>query len=59
MDLPRRGKVKQKYKKVKTKKDQARASAGESIEQRPPEVESREEFGLLGALSRWRRPWTI
>ena len=45
VDLPRRGKVKQKYKKVKTKKDQARASAGESIEQRPPEVESREEFG--------------
>lgn len=39
VDLPRRGKVKQKYKKVKTKKDQARASAGESIEQRPPEVE--------------------
>lgn len=45
VDLPRRGKVKQKYKKVKTKKDQARASVGESIEQRPPEVESREEFG--------------
>ena len=33
------------YKKVKTKDDQARASAGDSIEQRPPEVESREEFG--------------
>lgn len=45
VDLPRRGKVKQKYKKVKTKKDQARASAGESIEQRPPEVESPREFG--------------
>lgn len=45
VDLPRRGKAKQKYRKVKTKKDQARASAGESIEQRPPEVESREEFG--------------
>lgn len=36
---------KQGYKKVKTKDDQARASAGDSIEQRPPEVESREEFG--------------
>ena len=38
-------KQKQGYKKVKTKDDQARASAGDSIEQRPPEVESREEFG--------------
>ena len=33
------------YKKVKTKKDQARASAGESIERRPPEVMNRKEFG--------------
>ena len=45
VDLPRHGKRKQGYKKVKTKKDQARASAGESIERRPEEVESREEFG--------------
>lgn len=45
VDLPRHGKHKQGYKKVKTKDDQARASAGDSIEQRPPEVESREEFG--------------
>ncbi|MDO5544931.1 MAG: IS30 family transposase [Eubacteriales bacterium] len=45
VDLPRHGKKKQGYKKVKTKKDQARASAGESIERRPEEVENREEFG--------------
>ena len=45
VDLPRRGKRKQTYKKVKTKNDQARASAGESIERRPAEVESRETFG--------------
>lgn len=45
VDLPRHGKVKQKYKKIKTKKDQARASAGESIENRPAEVLSREVFG--------------
>lgn len=45
VDLPRHGERKRKHKKVKTKKDQARASAGESIEQRPPEVETREEFG--------------
>lgn len=45
VDLPRRGKKKQGYKKVKTKKDQARASAGESIERRPERVKNREEFG--------------
>lgn len=42
-ELPRRGKHKQKYKKVDRKPK--RAPAGESIEQRPKEVESREEFG--------------
>lgn len=45
VDLPRRGKRKQTYKKVKTKNDQARASAGESIERRPADAESRETFG--------------
>lgn len=45
VDLPRRGKKKQGYKKVKTKDDQARASAGESIEHRPEIVRSREVFG--------------
>ena len=45
VDLPRRGKHKHSYKKVKTKKEQARASAGESIENRAPEVKDREEFG--------------
>ena len=45
VDLPRRGKKKQGYKKVKTRKDQARASAGESIERRPERVKNREEFG--------------
>lgn len=45
VDLPRRGRRKHSYKKVKTKKDQARASAGESIERRPPEVMNRKEFG--------------
>ena len=43
--LPRHGKKKQGYKKVKTKKDQARASAGESIENRSPEVVERKVFG--------------
>lgn len=44
-ELPRHGKKKQGYKKVKTKKDQARASAGESIENRPEEVVERKVFG--------------
>lgn len=43
VDLPRRGKKKQSYKKVKKK--QSRASAGESIERRPEAVKNREEFG--------------
>lgn len=43
-DLPRHGKHKGTYKKVEKKKA-ARAPAGESIEQRPAEVDSREEFG--------------
>ena len=43
--LPRHGKRKQGYKKVKTHKDQARASAGESIENRPDEVIERKVFG--------------
>ena len=43
VDLPRRGKKKQSYKKVKKK--QSRASAGESIERRPEAVRNREEFG--------------
>ncbi len=45
VDLPRRGRRKHSYKKVKTKKDQARASAGESIERRGEEVRSRKVFG--------------
>ncbi|WP_206423612.1 IS30 family transposase [Gemmiger sp. An50] len=45
VDLPRRGKRKNSYKKVKTNKSQARASAGESIENRAPEVKNRKEFG--------------
>ena len=45
VDLPRHGKRKQGYKKVKTKKDQARASAGESIERRDDEVVERKVFG--------------
>lgn len=45
VDLPRHGKRKQGYKKVKTKKDQARASAGESIERRGDEVVERKVFG--------------
>lgn len=44
VDLPRRGKRKNSYKKVE-KKEPARAPAGESIEQRPAEVKSREQFG--------------
>jgi IS30 family transposase len=43
--LPRHGKHKGKYKKVKKKKEVSRAPAGESIEKRPEEVNSREEFG--------------
>lgn len=43
-ELPRHGKRKQPYKKV-CKKASARAPAGESVEQRPPEVNDREEFG--------------
>lgn len=43
-ELPRHGKRKQPYKKV-CKKVSARAPAGESVEQRPPEVNDREEFG--------------
>lgn len=45
VDLPRHGKRKHGYKKVKTKKDQARASAGESIERRGDEVVERKVFG--------------
>lgn len=45
VDLPRHGRRKIKYHKVKTKKDQSRASAGESIEHRPVEAEGREVFG--------------
>lgn len=44
-ELPRHGKTKQKYKKVKTKNDASRAPAGESIEKRPEEVNNREVFG--------------
>ena len=43
-ELPRHGKHKQAYKKV-CKKEAARAPAGESIEQRPTEVNERQEFG--------------
>lgn len=42
-DLPVKRNKKRKYKKVR--KQQARASAGESIEKRPEEIETREEFG--------------
>ena len=41
--LPVKGKRKRKYKKVR--RQQARAAAGESIEKRPEEIESRSEFG--------------
>lgn len=43
-DLPRHGKHKSTYKKVGKKKE-ARAPAGESIEQRPAEVDNRKVFG--------------
>lgn len=42
--LPRHGVHKNEYKKVKKKKA-ARAPAGESVEKRPEEIQSREEFG--------------
>lgn len=42
-DLPVKSKKKRKYKKVR--KQQARAAAGDSIEKRPEEIETREEFG--------------
>lgn len=41
-DLPVKGKRKRKYRKIRRQK---RASAGESITERPPEAETREEFG--------------
>lgn len=41
-DLPVKKKKKRKYKKVRVQK---RANAGTSIEKRPPEVDTREEFG--------------
>ena len=44
-ELPRHGKKKHKYKKVKKNKSASRAPAGESIEQRPEEIDEREEFG--------------
>ena len=44
-ELPRHGKKKHKYKKVKKTKSASRAPAGESIEQRPEEIDEREEFG--------------
>lgn len=42
---PCRAKKKHKYKKVKKNKSASRAPAGESIEQRPEEIDEREEFG--------------
>lgn len=42
--LPRHGIKKNEYQKIK-KKDPAKAPAGESIEKRPEEVKTREEFG--------------
>ena len=42
-DLPVKSKTKRKYKKVR--RQQARAAAGDSIEKRPEEIETREEFG--------------
>lgn len=42
-NLPVKKKVKRSYNKVK--KQQARAAAGESIEKRPKEIDTREEFG--------------
>lgn len=44
-ELPRHGKKKHKYKKVKKNKSASRAPAGESIEQRPEKIDGREEFG--------------
>nr|DAL44624.1 MAG TPA_asm: portal protein, lambda family [Caudoviricetes sp.] len=44
-ELPRHGKKKHKYKKVKKNKSASRAPAGESIEQRPEGIDGREEFG--------------
>lgn len=44
-ELPRHGKKKHKYKKVKKNKSASRAPAGESIERRPEEIDEREEFG--------------
>ena len=44
-ELPRHGKKKHKYKKVKKNRSASRAPAGESIEQRPEEINSRETFG--------------
>lgn len=41
-DLPIKGKKKRKYRKVRTQK---RAAAGTSIEKRPPEIDTREDFG--------------
>lgn len=41
-DLPVKAKKKRKYRKVRTQK---RAAAGTSIEKRPPEIDTREEFG--------------
>lgn len=43
--LPRKGRKKRGYKKVKSTKKAARPSAGTSIEQRPPEIDTREEVG--------------
>lgn len=42
-DLPVKKNEKRKYKKVR--KEQARASAGDSIEKRPDEIDKREDFG--------------
>ena len=58
-ELPRHGKKKQGYKKVKTKKDQARASAGESIENRPEEVVERKVFGHWEMDTVYRKAETI
>lgn len=43
--MPRCGEKKQEYKKAETRKDQARAPAGEGIEHGPKRIEDREEFG--------------
>ena len=44
-DLPRRGEQKIKYQHMKKEKEPGRAPVGESIEQRPEEVETREVLG--------------